>query len=276
MNARSASLPSWDTRALKPPPGLTMIRSTEFEWPPLFEEEGASYVFDSRSSMFYEPRSDFFFDPRSKLYYGNRQQAYYRYNDTRQPPFEQVSGMGVGHGQSKKVGDRHQGSRKEAQVVPKMKVSIKLKTTRPLTSKSPQEKDDSARERDRPASSHTKRQYVAKMEKWNTLKSAGDQGDHKAMDSGKKSSTSSLEQSVIRKTSEGEPAVCKLCMRKFHNLGHLHRHEALSDLHKDNLKKASLIAKRQTGERNKEESPVHDEDRAKKRRLLNEGSKKVL
>jgi RNA-binding protein 5/10 len=241
-----------------------MIRSTQSEWPPLFEEEGASYVFDDRSSMFYEPRSDFFFDPRSKLYYGNRQQAYYRYNDTRQPPFDEVSGTGVGHGQSnKKVGDTPQDSHKEAQVVPKMKLNIKLKT-RPLTSKSSQEKDGSAREkRDRPASNHTKRQYVAKMEKWNILNSAGE-----------KSSTFSIEQSVIQKTSKGEP-LCKLCVRKFHSLEHLHRHEAMSDLHKDNLKKASLIlAKKQTGEQPKQESPaVHDEDKAiKKRRLLNEGS----
>jgi hypothetical protein len=133
-----------------------------------------------------------------------------------------------------------------------------------LTSKSSQEKDGSAREkRDRPASNHTKRQYVAKMEKWNILNSAGE-----------KSSTFSIEQSVIQKTSKGEP-LCKLCVRKFRNLEHLHRHEALSDLHKDNLKKASLIARRQTCEP-KEESPVHDEDRAKKRRLLNEGSKKAL
>jgi RNA-binding protein 5/10 len=251
-----------------------MIRSTQFEWPPLFEEEGASYIFDDRSSMFYEPLSDFFFDPRSKLYYGNKQQAYYRYNDTMQPPFDEVS-MGVGHGQSKKVGDTHPGSGKEAQqVVPKMKVIIKLKT-RSLTSKSPQKKDDSAREkRERPALNHPERKYAAKMENGNTLKSAGNQGDHKAMDSGKKSSTS-IEQSVIQKASKDKP-LCKLCVRKFRNLEHLHRHEALSDLHKDNLKKASLIAKRQTGEP-KEESPVHDEeDRAKKRRLLNEGSKKAL
>jgi hypothetical protein len=241
--------------------------------------------------MFYEARSEFFFDPRSKLYYGNRQQAYYRYNDTRQPPFEQVSGMGVGHaGQQspKKVGDTHQeeeeGSHKEASpmLVPKMKVRIKLKTTsRPLTRKSPQEKDDdSAREkRDRPAppSNHTQRQYAAKMEKWNTLKLSS---SHKAMDSSsKKSSTFSMEQSVvIQKTSSkgGEP-LCKLCLRKFRNLKHLHRHEAFSDLHKDNLKKASLTAKRPTGDEPKEESPAHDEDRAnKKRRLLHEGKKKAL
>jgi hypothetical protein len=61
-------------------------------------------------------------------------------------------------------------------------IIIKLKT--------PQEKDVSAsRKHDRTASIHTQRQYVAKMEKWNTLKSAGDQGDHKVTDSGKKSST---------------------------------------------------------------------------------------
>jgi hypothetical protein len=60
------------------------------------------------SSMVYEHRSGLFFDPKSKLNYGNRQQAYDRYNDRMQPPFEEVSGMsGVGHGQSKKVGDTH-------------------------------------------------------------------------------------------------------------------------------------------------------------------------
>jgi hypothetical protein len=184
--------------------------------------------------------------------------------------------MGVGHGQSKKVGDTRQGSRKEAQVVPKMKASIKL-NTRSLTNKIHQEKDeDSAREkRDRPASNHAQRQYVTKTDKRNTLKSVGDQqGDQKAMDSCNKSSASSIEQSVIQKTSKGEP-LCKLCVRKFRTLEHLHRHEALSDLYKDNLKKASLIAKRQTGAP-KEENPVQDEDSAKKRRLLNEGSNKVL
>jgi hypothetical protein len=73
---------------------------------------------------------------------------------------------------------------------------------------------------------------------------------------------------MIQNTSKGE-LLRKLCVRKFRNLEHLHRHEASSELRKDNLKKASLTARRQTAEP-KEESPVHDEDKAnKKRRLLN-------
>lgn len=59
-------------------------------WPPLFETDGAAYVFDARSGLFYEGFSDFFFDPKTKLYFGNKQQLYYMHCPGQQPAFVAV------------------------------------------------------------------------------------------------------------------------------------------------------------------------------------------
>ncbi|CAM9713689.1 unnamed protein product [Chrysoparadoxa australica] len=45
----------------------------ESQWPPTFEEAGASYVFDSGSGYFFEARSNTYYDPKSKLYHKNNQ-----------------------------------------------------------------------------------------------------------------------------------------------------------------------------------------------------------
>jgi len=56
---------------------VALPKLAEFIWPPIFESNGSSYVFDPRSNMFYEPNSDFFFDCNTKLYYSNKRKAYY-------------------------------------------------------------------------------------------------------------------------------------------------------------------------------------------------------
>ena len=66
--------------------------SPSMGWPPLFETNGAAYVFDARSGLFYEGLSDFFFDPKTKLYFGNKQQLYYMHCPSKQPPFVAVEG----------------------------------------------------------------------------------------------------------------------------------------------------------------------------------------
>lgn len=67
-----------------------MPSSSAVKWPPLFETDGAAYVFDARSGLFYEGHSDFFFDPKTKLYFGNKQQLYYMHCPGEQPAFVAV------------------------------------------------------------------------------------------------------------------------------------------------------------------------------------------
>lgn len=67
-----------------------MPNSQTVTWPPLFETDGAAYVFDARSGLFYEGLSDFFFDPKTKLYFGNKQQLYYMHCPGQQPAFVAV------------------------------------------------------------------------------------------------------------------------------------------------------------------------------------------
>jgi len=66
-------------------------RRDKNRWPPPFESDGASYIFDARSGLFYEASSDFFYDPKSKLYYGNKEGTYFQYSSGAEPHFRAVN-----------------------------------------------------------------------------------------------------------------------------------------------------------------------------------------
>jgi hypothetical protein len=80
-----------------------------------------------------------------------------------------------------------------------------------------------------------------------------------------------LSESVIPKTAK-EESICRICMRKFRTIEHFRRHETLSQLHKDNVKKAGLVKERKDNSSSPKPTAsfVHHEyeDRAKKRRRL--------
>jgi RNA-binding protein 5/10 len=57
------------------------------QWPPVFETNGASYVFQTQSGYFWEPLSQFYYCPKSKLYYNTIDGVYYSYDATANPSF---------------------------------------------------------------------------------------------------------------------------------------------------------------------------------------------
>jgi hypothetical protein len=257
------------------------------EWPPFFEKHGSLYIFDRRCSMFYEPKSDFFYDPKSTLYYGNKQRAYYRYNTTSRPAFEEVIGtQSQSQSQPEKTEPQSQSPKKKAEAdweqvasskqqdLPEKTIEVVVKTKKLPKKKSksaPKSSEVGSQEESCFAKNHAQRQQVANMDKWKVL-NAKQEAKQEQSHNRKSSAPSSSEPVSIYKTGKGEP-VCTLCMRKFRNMEQLRRHEAASQLHKDNVRKAAeLERKKREQERSKptkRPTPVMQyEDRAKKRRAL--------
>ena len=223
------------------------------EWPPKFETNGSSFVFDARSGMFYDADSDFFYDPKTKLYYGNKKRAYYRYNDEARVPFEEV----------RKVDPTTEKMSAEPEAEPALApiprpgsskdsstkgISIKLKTKSLGSSK--KSKAATIPSDPSPPSSRQQKQHVADMDKW------ADRQVEKRVDAS--------QERTIKRTAKGEP-ICSLCKRKFPSVEKLLYHERVSNLHKENLAKQAAAG---SGQKASEEQPQNYTDRAEQRRMM--------
>ena len=196
------------------------------EWPPKFESDGSSFVFDSRSGMFYNAESDFFYDPNSKMYFSNKKQAYYRHDETSDPPF-QIAHLAKGQDTMNPTAEPALAPQKKpgTKVEPKGSISIKLKT-KSLKSRKPktlEKKQDATSS----SSVNTKvqKQHAVDMDKWSD-----------------RQVEKSVEERTIQRTAKGEP-MCPLCRRKFPTVEKLLYHERVSQLHKDNLAKQAQTKK---------------------------------
>lgn len=253
------------------------------EWPPSFDTEGASFIFDSRSGMFFHPPSDFFYDPKTKLYYSNKKGQYFRFvgsvggdgGEDAPIPFLPVGpgGGGIaaaatgggGGTEGESAAERPIGSELE----PKSKIAISLKTKVPttnLTAKSLHEaasiektklkeqnmaarsKDSSLQ--DAPTAVHKK--HEEDMSKWSG----------RAKEFRDENPDPSSTPRKIQTTSKGQP-ICLLCRRKFPTVENLEQHEKLSALHKENLAKKAVA-----DAANKKEETVSYRDRSKQRRMM--------
>lgn len=58
-------------------------------WPPSFDTNGGSYLFQPHTGLFLDHNSGFFYDPKSKLYYCSQDGLYYSYDDVnhKEAPF---------------------------------------------------------------------------------------------------------------------------------------------------------------------------------------------
>jgi hypothetical protein len=56
--------------------------STTPKWPPNFDTNGGSYVFQPKSGCFLDQSSGFYYDPKSRLYYSALNGAYYSYDSS--------------------------------------------------------------------------------------------------------------------------------------------------------------------------------------------------
>ena len=65
-------------------PGTSQAKSP---WPPCFETQGGSYLFQPNSGMFLESATNFYYCPKSKLYYNGNDGAYYKYDSSLSTPF---------------------------------------------------------------------------------------------------------------------------------------------------------------------------------------------
>lgn len=65
-------------------PQLPKVKSI---WPPCFETQGGSYIFQPNTGLFFEGVTLFYYCPKSKLYYNSNDGCYYKYNSLLTPPF---------------------------------------------------------------------------------------------------------------------------------------------------------------------------------------------
>jgi len=223
------------------------------EWPPCFDGNGVSYVFDAVSSMFYEPRSNFFYDPKTSLYYGNEKKTYYRYNSQKSPPFEKVFASNymktlessflnssMAQGIQARAFECNQGSEEKPKKLTEGSIVVNLKTKQMKTGPSTLCLNDSD-----VVKTHVQKTQIANIEKWNKIIEGErtEQAEMEARRDAKKvkllvkhSQELNQEVEAVRKTSRGEP-ICFICMRKFPSMNKLRLHETASQLHKDNLHK---------------------------------------
>lgn len=60
-------------------------------FPPNFDTNGGSYVYQAKSGYFLEPITEFYYDPKHKRYFCARDGNYYTYDATSDPPFKVFS-----------------------------------------------------------------------------------------------------------------------------------------------------------------------------------------
>jgi len=259
------------------------------DWPPSFDTEGASYIFDSRSGMFYHPPSDFFYDPKTKLYYSNKKAQYYHFvggEDANAIPFLPVQAGGGGNATATVEGVLESSNsdsldKKDAvpnlEQKPKIAISLKTKVTNhPVKSlnevavveksklneqKKAALKDSShlTAETSPPVIPQSHKKHEEDMEKWSGRVKELHKDDKSA--NAKGSSTSRK----IKRTASGQP-ICLLCRRKFASVEKLEQHEKLSALHQANLAKKTAADAEKSSKR-KEAEDLY-KDRAKERRLM--------
>lgn len=247
------------------------------EWPPCFDKDGSSFVFDSRSAMFYESLSDFFYDPKSKLYYGNRKGAYFRYDGAKDPPFVEVQKVS----ESAAVSSSRDGPHNTMDQVPlqstkvaaessKPKIAIKLKIKMMKSSSGNKSASLGTELSTAAAVSKSHKEKIANIEKWTEKQAELKQNPIADAPTTVPDSTNKSD-GEVRMTVKGEP-ICVVCRRKFPNIDKLRLHERASELHKQNLQKLKekefVGAKRKSPEETPSEASVGYQDRAEKRRQL--------
>ncbi|GKZ01369.1 hypothetical protein MPSEU_001087800 [Mayamaea pseudoterrestris] len=243
------------------------------KWPPCFcDKHATEYVLDARSGMFYHAGCEFFYDPKSKLYYGSKQQRYFSHleNSTCQyVPVENgehgatVQAMTVEPEVILDTSARPVSSSSASTAT----IFINLKTKKlPAKKKSQQIKHsrDSLGSTETtastsitlaPSSSAVAKQHCANIGKWEERRQELATTTTAAVPPALMTTTT---------TKSGAP-VCLLCKRKFQSLEQLARHEAVSQLHKDNL----LLHQAKTAESlTSTASATQYVDRARNRREL--------
>ncbi|KAL7427386.1 hypothetical protein ACHAXM_003166 [Skeletonema potamos] len=268
------------------------------EWPPSFETEGASYIFDSRSGMFYHPPSDFFYDPKTKLYYSNKKAQYFHFvggEDSNAIPFLPVQGGGGGNvaeGFGGGGGGGIESSNSNSfldkktpvpytEVKPKIAISLKTKVTNsPVKSlnevaaieKSKLKEQNMATRKDSsilttdtssPGVPQLHKKHEKDMDKWSERVKELRNDD--ATNVSCAESTDASTSRKIKTTASGQP-ICLLCRRKFASVEKLEQHEKLSALHKENLAKKTAESA-ETFSKQKEAEAVY-RDRSKERRMM--------
>lgn len=257
------------------------------DWPPSFDTEGASYIFDSRSGMFYHPPSDFFYDPKTKLYYSNKKAQYFHFvggEDANAIPFLPVQ---AGENGAATVEGASESSNPDSldkkcavpntEQKPKIAISLKTKVTNPpvkslnevaafekskLHEQKKAVRKDSTHltaETSPPVIPQSHKKHEEDMEKWSGRVKELHKEDESANANG--SSTSRK----IKRTASGQP-ICLLCRRKFASVEKLEQHEKLSALHKANLAKKTAAGAEKSSK--KKETEALYKDRAKERRLM--------
>jgi RNA-binding protein 5/10 len=221
------------------------------QFPPNFETNGASYVFQAQSGYFYEPQSEYYYCPKSKLYYCTAEGIYYRYEETVYPPFRRIDPPPPATMSTTDEAAAATGADdgKTAAELAKKPVVLSISSTSKIQAK-PVVKTTMTL-------THSKR-VVNNLAKWNSLKDDEDD-EIDAADATKvagstvavggtatsASKTPTPSESTVDSVAPTAAAaatscVCLLCRRQFNSAEQLKRHETESKLHAENLAKLAL------------------------------------
>mmetsp|Transcript_37145 Transcript_37145/g.90052 ORF Transcript_37145/g.90052 Transcript_37145/m.90052 type:complete len:552 (-) Transcript_37145:64-1719(-) len=265
------------------------------EWPPQFDEEPSSFVFDARSGMFWEGESQFFYDPKTKLYYSNRQAVYYRYDSNEKPPFVEFQKVAPSES-NQDVTDVVSATTLDGDITspstaPGIKIAIKTKKLKRSSIQAKNDKEpsnqtvkvssDQVTSTGTPSSLSKEKQNIEKWSRQQQLRQKKEDGNVSPTQEEGATKT----KPKVRTTAKGEP-ICLICKRKFPTLAKLQLHEKASQLHKQNLEKLKTEAKQKLEDSRKRPADAMSDatasktataattyvDRAEKRRLMHHGT----
>lgn len=289
-------------RRVKNDERLAKKRRYSNDWPPPFESDGASYIFDSRSGLFYEGSSNFFFDPKTKFYFSCKEQKYYqlcpkngKHSFSEVTHVDNQTEKSESNANKEEIGvstsDGLKNSSASNKKCDKRKIEISLKTksidtksssnvSNPVSSLDISSNKQVTPTKDSTTVSKVQQEHHVDMEKW----SERDRESNKASQTKKSPQVSnnlvtakdmSKEKSSVdnvKLTLTGKP-ICVLCKRKFGNVEKLKQHEQFSAMHKQNLAKEEMSS----AEKVKTETVLMEyRDRAKERRTMHGPGQQII
>jgi RNA-binding protein 5/10 len=238
-------------------------------FPPNFDTNGGSYVFQAQSGYFFEPVSDYYYCPKSKLYYCATDGIYYRYDHSFVPPFRRydppvplVPASNTSSGTDDGMMSPSPSNPGEATAAELARKPVVLS----ITTMSKGAKGKPVSTTSAPAASAapsapismslpSSKKISLNLAKWNTVKEE-DVEEGKANEKapanlatvvappeavGDNQAASAVTPAATPAPS-GPPFVCLLCRRQFNSAEQLIRHENESKLHAENLAKQQAAA----------------------------------
>ncbi|ETV88896.1 hypothetical protein, variant 2 [Aphanomyces astaci] len=197
------------------------------EFPLSFEQAGGSFVFVSENGLYYHADSMFYYDPTSKVYFNSYLGTYHVLDPVTKSsflpfdiPLPLDDLVGAPDAPQSRAASAQKGKKKAVAI----SFGIKPSTAKPTpTAATPLVGTHCSVP---PAA--VKKKHADEIAKWS----------HHQKSAATATPATAANQPSPAAPSNNQPTICLLCRRKFNSAAQLHKHEQLSDLHKQNLAKA--------------------------------------